>query len=60
MDEQGTRDNNGTYTININKLGYDKGQRKMERISFSRKKPKWLVKLKKKDDIFGLYNLYKL
>ena len=37
-----------TYAIKRNKLGYGQGQREMARFSFSSKKPKWLVKLKKK------------
>jgi hypothetical protein len=41
-------DNDETYKIKRNKLGYGKRQREMEGFSFSSKKPKWPVKLKKK------------
>jgi len=47
IDGQCTGDNDGTYAIKRNKLGYGKEQREMERFSFSSKKPKWLVKLRK-------------
>jgi len=43
---QCTGDNDETYAIKKHKLEYSKGQRKMERISFSSKKSKWLEKLK--------------
>jgi len=37
MDGQCTGDNDGTYAIKRNKLEYGKGQREMERFSFSSK-----------------------
>jgi hypothetical protein len=48
MDGQCTGDNNGTYAIEKNKLGYGKEQGEMEKCSFSSKKSKRLIKLKKK------------
>lgn len=48
MDEQYKGDHNRTYAISRNKLEHIKGQRKMERLSYSRLKSKWAVKLKKK------------
>jgi len=49
MDGLCTGDIDGTYAIKRNKLGYSKGQREMEKFSFSSKKPKWLVKLREKN-----------
>jgi len=48
MDGQCTRDNDRTYAIKRNKLGYGKEQREMERFNFSSKNPKRLVKLREK------------
>lgn len=53
MDGQCTGDNDETYAIKRNKLGYGKGQREMERFSFSSKMPKWLVKIREKN----IYNI---